>query len=348
VRAPLDLLVVGAGPVGMAAAIDAARRGMSVAVADPRSEAESIDKACGEGLMPTAVAHLATLGIEPHGHVLTGITYVSADGRHQAQADFPSLPGMGVRRTDLSALLRLHSGQAGVALLAQRVTDLIQHEGHVDVCLGVDRLQARWVIAADGLHSPMRRLLGLEASNGTVPRYGLRRHHSIAPWTPMVEVHWAVDSEAYVTPVAQDLVGVAILGRRGGSFEERLASFPLLRERLGASAATPVLGAGPLRQRSRSRTCGRVLLVGDAAGYVDALTGEGLAVGLGQARAAIECIARGRPEDYEERWHQVTRRSRLLTSGLLAATSVPSLRRRLVSTAQARPGVFAWGVRLAA
>ncbi len=84
-----------------------------------------------------------------------------------------------------------------------------------------------------------------------------------------------------------------MLGDAGARFEDLIADFPVLRERLTGSRSR-AMGAGPLRQRARARSAGRVLLVGDAAGYVDALTGEGIALGLGQARAAV--ALRGRRE----------------------------------------------------
>ena len=103
---------------------------------------------------------------------------------------------------------------------------------------------------------------------------------------------------------------------------------------------TAVKGAGPLRQRSRRRVMGRVLLVGDASGYVDALTGEGVSVGLAQARAAVSAIAAGEPARYEEAWRQVTRRYRLLTASLLGVARVSPLRRGIVPAAAVLPRVF--------
>jgi len=85
---------------------------------------------------------------------------------------------------------------------------------------------------------------------------------------------------------------------------------------------------------------GRVLLVGDAAGYVDALTGEGIAVSLACARALVDSIADGRPEAYESRWLRESRRYRSLTAGLLWATGRPALRRALVPAAQRVPWAF--------
>ena len=172
-------------------------------------------------------------------------------------------------------------------------------------------------------------------------RYGQRRHYAIAPWTDRVEVHWARDAEAYVTPVADDLVGVAVLSSTRRSYDAHLAAFPALLERLAdAEAASDVRGAGPLRQSARRRTAGRVLLVGDAAGYVDALTGEGVALALGQAEAAVRAVRADRPGAYEAEWRRVTRRYRWLTAGLVAATTPRPLRTMIVPAARALPPVF--------
>jgi flavin-dependent dehydrogenase len=86
---------------------------------------------------------------------------------------------------------------------------------------------------------------------------------------------------------------------------------------------------------------GRVLLVGDAGGYVDALTGEGVALAVAQARAAVAAIVDDDPARYEHDWHRVTRRYRLLTAGLLGATRFGPARRGLVPAAERLPGVFA-------
>jgi flavin-dependent dehydrogenase len=80
--------------------------------------------------------------------------------------------------------------------------------------------------------------------------------------------------------------------------------------------------------------------VGDAAGYVDALTGEGITVGLAAARVLIDCVSAGRPQHYEQLWLSTSRRYRALTAGLLWAAGRPALRRGIVRTAAAAPKVF--------
>ncbi len=115
--------------------------------------------------------------------------------------------------------------------------------------------------------------------------------------------------------------------------------------RVGAAEwASPVRGAGPLRQRVARRVAGRVLLVGDAAGYVDALTGEGLRVGLESAGAALDAIEAGRPAVCERRWADISRSYRYVTATLVAATSAAPLRRAVVPASRALPGVFAHAV----
>jgi flavin-dependent dehydrogenase len=203
-------------------------------------------------------------------------------------------------------------------------------------------VRAAWLAAADGLHSPTRRRLGLDRPSRGAARFGLRRHVRVAPWSDDVEVHWAQDAECYVTPVADDLVGVAVLtAHRGSSWTQWMARFPAVAARVAqAEAGSDDRGAGPLRQRATRLVHGRVLLVGDAAGYVDALTGEGLAAGFAQADELVRAVAEGRPETYEAAARRVTRRSRGLTAGLLAATSQPWLRARLVPAAARAPRVF--------
>lgn len=329
----IDLLVAGGGPAGLATAIGAARAGMSVVVVEPRGF--PVDKACGEGLMPSGVEALRRLGVAPDGHPLRGITYT--DRRHTAVAAFTAGEGAGVRRTELHAGLAARAAELGVRIEAGRISEVRQSADEVSAA----GLRARWLVAADGLHSPLRRALGLQLAEAGTRRYGLRRHYGIAPWTDRVEVHLHAGGEAYVTPLAENLVGVALLTARRDGFDAALAGFPALRDRLGDTAVTPVRGAGPLRQRVRARTAGRVLLVGDAAGYVDALTGEGIALALRSAEALVARLAAGRPTAYERDWRAISRRHRLLTGALVRARAWPVTAGAVAPAAARLPRVFA-------
>ena len=344
----IDVLVVGGGPVGLAVGIRCALAGLSVTVAEPR--AAPVDKACGEGVMPAAVRRLAALGVTPDGHPLRGIRYL--DAAHRADAPFRHGDGLGVRRTVLHAALAARAAALGIPVLPVRVTAFERHADHVTAA-GV---AARYLVAADGLHSTIRRALerqvpaaaGSGPRRAPAPRYGLRKHYRVAPWTDLVEVHWTPGAEAYVTPVAADVVGIGLLfartdaGDTGGDFEARLSAFPALLDRLsGAAPASRARGAGPMRQDVRRRVYGRVLLVGDASGYVDALTGEGIGVGLAQADALAACLAAGRPADYERAWRRASGPAWRFTAGLLWSRNQSFLAPRIVPAAQRLPWLFA-------
>lgn len=327
-----DLLVAGGGPVGLATALYAAREGLDVGVREPRPG--SIDKACGEGLMPAAAAALRDLDVPLDGHPILGIRYL--DPHWSAETPFRHGAGVGVRRTVLHDALRARAAESGIVTDHRPVREVVDRGDH----LLVDGEPTRFLIAADGLHSPVRRLLGLTGPPAHQRRYGLRCHVEVQPWTGFVEVHWAAVGEAYVTPVADDLVGVAVLSMEHRPLPELLAAFPLLAERLRGRVQSKVRGAGPLRQRSRRRTAGRVLLVGDAAGYVDAITGEGIALGLAQARAAVAAVADQQPHRYERDWRRISRSHNLLTKSLVLATSLPPVRREIVHIAARLPAVL--------
>jgi flavin-dependent dehydrogenase len=328
----IDLLIVGGGPAGLATAIHGARAGLDVVVVERRRG--PIDKACGEGLMPHTLRHLQRLGVYPDGKPIRGISY--RDGERHVNAQFSPGTGRGVRRTVLHGALIDAAVEAGVEIHHDEIRGISQDADGVRA----GRWRARYLAAADGLHSPIRRSLGLEQPSPGPRRWGIRRHVQTAPWSDHVEVHWALGAEAYVTPVADDCVGVALLTSQRGGFDCHLQKFPALCDRIAGQPHEPDRAAGPLRQRVSSRTAGRVLLVGDAAGYVDALTGEGLGLAFGAAELLVDCVLANRTEDYDRRWRQLTRRYRLLTAALLQASAYAPARSRIVPAAVAMPTAF--------
>ena len=327
-----DVIVAGGGPVGLAAAIEARLAGLSAVVVEPR--AGEIDKACGEGLMPGALPLLQRLGVDPAGMPLRGVSYRTT-GRH-ADHRFVSGAGRGVRRIELQSALHSRAVELGVSFVDGKVGSIAQDPSSVTAA----GMRARWLFGCDGLHSTVRREIGvqLEAPRRG-RRFGVRQHFAVEPWTDLIEVHWSGGVEAYVTPVAPDTVGIAMLGGRGIDFRRALAGIPELAFLLDEAPASALRGAGPLRQRTSRRHRGRVLLVGDASGYVDAITGEGLRLGFAQARAAVTAVAQGRPGQYEEEWTRITRDFRVLTSGLVLAARSP-LRPAIVPIAGRLPRVY--------
>jgi hypothetical protein len=331
-----DLLIVGGGPAGLASAINARQQGLSVIVAEPRDT--PIDKACGEGLMPGGLAALASLGVDPAGMPLRGIAYLSEHRR--AEAPFRCGPGRGVRRTTLHAALASRAKEQDTEWISTRITSVDQ-DAHGVTAAGI---RAKWLIAADGLHSSVRRAVGINAVPGTPRRYGVRWHYQVPAWSEFVEVHWSRWGEAYVTPVEPDLVGVAILSRE----RPELAWFPRLAHHLQGASRGRARGCGPMRQVVSRRVAGRVLLVGDAAGYEDALTGEGVSLAVKLAAAAVSAIADDLPSSYESAWHRITRDYRLLTRGLVLTTVSPAARRAIVPACTLLPAVFKQAVNILA
>jgi flavin-dependent dehydrogenase len=247
-----------------------------------------------------------------------------------------------VRRTILHEQLRAAVDSAGIPVLQHTVSDVYQYENGV----AAGGIRARYLVGADGLHSTVRRLAGLGSpAPRQAARYGLRRHFAITPWTDHVEVWWGPSSEAYLTPVDRETLGVAFLSTRRASYDDQLATHPALAERLRVGRPlTPVRGAGPLRQRCRRVVAGRVLLVGDAAGYVDALTGEGIAISLAAADELANCLVADRPVDYDAAWRRASRRYRLLTHTLLQARRLPIVPRTITPLAGRMPRLFAAAV----
>jgi flavin-dependent dehydrogenase len=361
----LDLLIVGGGPAGLATGILAREKGLSVVVAERRPEGP-VDKACGEGLMPDGVAALERLGVaveEVGGAPFSGIRYV--DGVAVAEGEFPGRPGLGVRRTRLHAALVERAASAGVEVRwGWRLEGLEHRQGPLGgtftarVAAGDgpgEPLPARWVVGADGLLSGVRRQARLEGPAARRMRFGVRRHFEVAPrragallddqgaaLPDKVEVWWGDRCEAYVTPVAADEVGVAILwGGRKASFDELLAGFPRLAAALaGCPPRSRDRGAGPLRQRVRGVVRGNLALVGDASGYVDAITGEGLSLAFRQAEALAAALAAGDLGRYAADHRRACRVPDAMTRLLLAVERRPRLRRRTVRALAADPSLF--------
>lgn len=332
-----DVVVVGGGPVGLGVATCAALRGLRVVLLE-RHRRWPIDKACGEGLMPGAVEALAALGVgDVRGHPFGGIRYV--DGDVVAEGRFPDGTGRGVRRLALSEALAARAGAVGVDLRGgvdvEGWTDLVDG---LEVHAGALRLRTRWLVAADGVRSPLRRRLGVPVSSPTT-RQGVRRHFR-AEAPDFVEVHWGDAAELYLTPVEPGVVGVAVLSAEPRvDFDALLATFPAVARRLG-EPVDAVRGSGPYARLPAEAGRGRVFLAGDAAGYLDALTGEGIALGLTSADALLDAIVAGSPARWTAALRRHSRRHVTFTRFLLEIAARPALRARVVRALAERPDDF--------
>jgi len=359
-----DAVVVGCGPSGATAALLLARQGHRVVVID-RSRFPR-DKACGEGLMPPGVAVLRRLALHEKvmatgARPLHGVAYQHSGGHPAAYAPFPSPPsgepsaGLGIRRTTFDAVLvdalrcepnvRLREGERVSALLKDR-SNAIR-----GVITDSDQISAGLVVGADGLHSAVRRWAGLSIRGRGNGRYGFAGH-----WRLDVRDRHAITvslcdgHEWYEAPVGPELLLVSVLTRRLRSpitartyAAAARAGVPTLRD---AELVAGPLGAAQFRQRARAVAEGGVFLVGDASGYDDPTTGEGLAIGMLLAErlaAHLGDLLSGRTSKIEAaRRYRVAhadlvRERRRLTQLALLLAGSPKLSRRAIAHATTDP-----------
>ena len=302
--------VIGGGPAGLAAAIALGHAGWQVDLYDPSYP--KVQKACGEGFMPTGIAVLAALGIDAHriaGQPLRDIAY--HDRKRMACGRFP-VAVRGIARPALSAALVQRAEAVGVRVHARRVVHIEEDDDGVAVHLGNSApatgraLRADYLIGADGLHSVARSYLLQGRTIPPVMRFGLRQHFRLSEPGDRIHVWFGADCDAGFIPVGPDLVNVSFLLRRPSvGFAEALREFPQLAEMLRYAEATDsVRGAGPFWQVVPRVASRRVALVGDAAGYVDAITGEGVSVALHTAYLLAQTLIERRPLSHYARAHR--------------------------------------------
>jgi 2-polyprenyl-6-methoxyphenol hydroxylase-like FAD-dependent oxidoreductase len=360
-----DVIVVGGGLGGAALALGLARRGIAVIVVDKADFPR--DKPCGEGLLPHGLELLERLGcgdvVEAcGGQPFLGILYhchgVVARGDFEGGAR-----GRGVRRRHLDLAIRQRATAAGATLVHASATDVATDVDGVSVTLDDDRvLRGRILVGADGPRSMVRHRLGLDGGSPGAPRYAIRQHFRLPPGTPLperVEVHVAGGHELYLTPVETGVVGLAALIEKPlmtgakGTPDQRLLAFiegcEPLRDRLrGAEPIDKALACGPLRVKSTAVWQGRAVLVGDAAGYIDAITGEGMSLALKTAALAEDAIARilgGATLDsafgaYARDRGAAFRDHAILTHGLVTLARHPYFARRAIARLAREPALF--------
>jgi 2-polyprenyl-6-methoxyphenol hydroxylase-like FAD-dependent oxidoreductase len=304
----VDVAIAGGGIAGSSLAIFLGRQGLSVELFE-RGEFPK-EKACGEGLMPGGVAVLHRLGVAEAvgGAPFHGVRYhfggVVAEGRFPRVAHLPDT-GYGQRRSYLDqTLFQAAAATPGVSVhTGAPVTAPLVENGRVAGLLVDGQPQrASLVVAADGSHSPIRGALALDAPTRR-KRFGMRAHFRLASGkdpAAWVDVFVGSGHELYVTPLPHREFVVAALAdvqsqpqTRGESSEHSFRRWSLAQPELaarldGAQQVSDLIGASPLERRARAGVAPGVILLGDAAGSTDPITGGGMA----QALMTSELLAR--------------------------------------------------------
>jgi flavin-dependent dehydrogenase len=332
------VVIIGAGPAGIATAIAACQKGLRAIVLDARTP--PIDKPCGEGLLPHGVAALRALGIHLNSDIavpFTGIRF--ADEKSSAWAQFPDATGFALRRVRLHQLLVERANQAGVVFhWGTRVTDVNSRH----VAAGGTRIPYTWLIGADGQNSAVRRWARLGPLRTSGKRFGFRQHFQVRSWPNLVDVYWGEHCQILTTPTDAREVCVSVLSRDPGfRIGQALPLFPALAERLrDATPTTRELGNSTSLNRLPAVTHGRVALVGDASGSVDAITGHGLSLAFQQAIFLAEAFGRGDLSHYESAHRKIAAMPAIMTRLMLLMEGSPWVRRRALRLFENRPGVF--------
>jgi flavin-dependent dehydrogenase len=305
-----------------------------------------IDKSCGEGLMPDGVEALRQLGITiPDGEAypFRGIRFVS--GGTKAEAAFPRGTAYGIRRTHLHRILLDHAAACGVNMLWQAAVTGLHPEGAL---VAGELVRAGWVVGADGASSRVRGWAKLGRHEPYAPqkkrrRFGFRRHYRVEPWTDFMELHWGRDCQIYVTPVSREEICVALVSSSPKlRLEDALGKFPELRARLeNAEHTSSERGAITGTRTPRRVYRGRTVLVGDASGGVDAITGEGLCLAFRQSALLGDCLANGDLVRYQKCHHTLLRRPAFMAHMMLFMAKHNHLRQRTMQVFQASPHSFA-------
>lgn len=365
-----DVLIAGAGIAGSALAIMLGRAGVSVELFEQRRLPQ--EKPCGEGLMPAGVAVLQRLGLAEAvgGAPFVGIRYraghLLAEGRFPAPTGerngAPALPAMGVgqRRLHLDqALFDAARDTPGVrAWTGTRVDGpLLEHGRVVGLIAEGQGRRGRLLVAADGPFSMVRKQLDLDGPAPRRRRIGLRTHFRLAPGQeqpPWVEVFMGDHHELYVTPLPNREILVAGLAERDridnhvkADFWRWIKAQPVLQGRLeGAERLTAFMGRGPLASRARAGFTRGAVLLGDAAGFLDPVTGGGMA----QALLSAELLARYMPdilvgvggalERFDAERRALLRDYRILTALVLELAAHPRLVPQALQILRDHPRLF--------
>jgi geranylgeranyl reductase family protein len=321
-----EVLVVGAGPAGSAAAAALARAGRDVLLVEAREHPRP--KACAEYASPMILEELARLGLprsawSDAAHPLRGMRVTlgnrAVDVRYRRGA--VQRTAFGLRRTAFDAALAAHAVACGARLLERTAfEDLARDDGRVTGAVvrtsaGRRAVSCRWVIGADGARSRVAQRAGVERV-ARPRRLGLVAHYQgVTGLSDSGEMHVGPGWYVGLAPIAGSELNVGMAlpldGERGSAearFGAAIAGLPAVAARLGgARRMTPILGASPIGHRVAKAAGPGWMLVGDAAGFIDPFTGEGIYRALRSARAAAAALAAG--DDGAERRYLAARRA---------------------------------------
>ena len=300
-----DVVIAGGGPAGLALAIDLAILGHRLAVVEPR--VYPIDKPCGEGIMPEGVKYLERLKVTPRLNKsqisqFAGVCLINAR-KERAYSYFSNDFGLGCRRLELSRALHERALEfKNISFFNAKAKSLRKASDRMVLATDFGELDARLIVGADGLRSSVRNFAGLAGAISRTKRYGLRQHFHLEHKKKLVEVHFGPGIEAYITPCGPEQINVAFLWTKGRltsqveqiGFLQMLELFPILKKELRhAHPLSQKMAIGPLEQKCRSVIADGVALIGDASGYLDAITGEGNSLAFAQAQALANIVNEG-------------------------------------------------------
>lgn len=353
-----DVVIAGGGLAGAALAIHLAERGRSVLVLE--KGARERRKACGEGLFPYGAAELERLGVlervERAGSPLRQLRFHA--GGHTATATLgQGRPGLGIRRDVLDSAVRRRAEEAGVEVRTGITVNGLVIEGRQVAAFETDAgcIAGRAFAGADGLHSRVRRLARLEAG-APGKRYGVSAHVRLdRDPGDAVDVYFHEGYEVYRTPTGERSANVALLleKRQMRALSGRLAEgyAALLRGHAAMQHATGLadspLVAGPFPRRCSRAWRANLVLTGDAAGFFDGISGDGMSAALAMAPPAAfaldQYLDTGSYEAF--RAYERERRRSVRDSNALARLSLtlarrPVLARMAVRNLGRRPAAF--------
>ncbi len=315
-------VVVGAGPAGSIAALMLARAGVDVELFDRATFPRP--KLCGDTVNPGTLAMLDALGVgaavRSASRPVTGMLVTGPNGAAIA-ADYPDgVCGASIERREFDAALLVAAIAAGTRMTPGVRVDapVIEPESRRIVGIQVhdrgrhEAVRAGIVIAADGRGSRLGSALGLTRFASSPQRWAFGAYYrGVDAMTTRGEMHIRADGYVGIAPVAPDLANVCVV--RELAHADRIVGMPpedtiaaairddgRLRDRFsGASRVTPPVVLGPLAVDAACAGAPGLLLAGDAAGFVDPMTGDGLRFavrgGMLAAEAALRELTTGRP-----------------------------------------------------